>query len=91
MGTIYKRGNIWWIKYYRDGKPYRESTRNKKKTEAENLLKLREGTIVQGTFHGLEVERTTLEDLLDDLTNEYRLMERKSIVRVKKCPHQGLL
>ena len=26
MGTIYQRGNIFWIKYYRHGKPYYESS-----------------------------------------------------------------
>ena len=25
MGMIYKRGNTWWIKYYRNGKCFRES------------------------------------------------------------------
>ena len=29
MGCIYKRGDIYWIKYYRNGKPYQESTPNK--------------------------------------------------------------
>jgi hypothetical protein len=28
MGSIYKRGNTYWIQYYRNGKPYRESTRS---------------------------------------------------------------
>ena len=82
MGTLYRRGNTWWIKYYRDGKPYRESTRSRKKTEAEKLLKLREGSIVQGTFKGLQVERTTVYELLEDVISEYRLMERKSLVRL---------
>jgi hypothetical protein len=24
-GMIYRRGNVWWIKYYHDGIPMRES------------------------------------------------------------------
>ena len=27
MGMIYKRGKVFWIKYYRSGKPFRESTK----------------------------------------------------------------
>lgn len=27
MGHIFKRGNVYWVKYYRNGKPYRESNR----------------------------------------------------------------
>lgn len=36
MGTIYKRGHIFWIKYYRNGKPYFESTHTKNETEAKS-------------------------------------------------------
>ena len=39
MGMIYKRGRIYWIKYYRHGKPYRESARSTKEAEAKRLLK----------------------------------------------------
>jgi len=27
MGSIYKRGNVYWIQYYRNGKPFRETTK----------------------------------------------------------------
>jgi integrase len=84
MGSVFQRGKVWWIKYYRDGKPYRESSYSKKKTEAERLLKMREGSIVQGAFHGLQVERTKVSELLDDVISEYRLMERKSLVRQER-------
>ncbi len=26
MGAIYKRGQKWWIKYYRSGRPFYESS-----------------------------------------------------------------
>ena len=38
MGSIYKRGNIFWIKYYRHGKPYRESTKSNKVTKAQRSM-----------------------------------------------------
>ena len=44
MGSVYQRGRIWWVKYYQDGKPYRESSSSSKKHEAEQLLKKREGS-----------------------------------------------
>lgn len=56
MGSIYKRGRTYWIKYYRNGKPYRESTQCKVKdgqgppAEVKRRLKLREGQIVKGEF-----------------------------------------
>ncbi len=26
MGMTYKRGAVWWVKYYRNGRPIRESS-----------------------------------------------------------------
>ena len=48
MGTIYKRGNVFWLKYYRAGKPYYESSKSIKETDAKTLLKKREGHIAEG-------------------------------------------
>lgn len=83
MGMIYKRGHIFWIKYYRNGKPYFESTDTKNKTEAERKLKLREGQIVEGKFPGLRVEKILFDELAQDLINDYKLNGRKSLERVK--------
>jgi len=48
MGSIYKRGKTYWIQYYRNGKPYRESTKIIKEADAKRLLKRREGEISEG-------------------------------------------
>jgi len=48
MGTIYKRGNTWWIQYYRKGKPFRESAQSAKEADARRLLRKREGEIARG-------------------------------------------
>ena len=53
MGTIYKRGNTYWLKYYRNGKPYYESTKSSKETEAKKLLRKREGEISEGKLPGI--------------------------------------
>ena len=39
MGMIYKRGEVFWIKYYSGGKPIRESAGTAKQKEAERFLK----------------------------------------------------
>lgn len=83
MGTIYKRGQIYWIKYYRAGKPYRESTHSGKVTKAQRLLKLREGQVVENRFPGLRVEKVRFEELEQDLLNDYRVNGKKSIERVE--------
>jgi hypothetical protein len=48
MGSLFKRGNLWWVKYYQNGRPIRESTGSQRETEAKRFLKLREGQVAQG-------------------------------------------
>ena len=95
MGSIYrpkyrdKKGalvesRVWWIKYYRNGKPFRESSKSRRKVDADRLLKLREGQIVTGQFAGLRVERITFDELAEDLLNDYRVNGRKSLDRAER-------
>jgi hypothetical protein len=37
-GHIYQRGRIWWVKYYRNGQAYFESSHSERAEEAERLL-----------------------------------------------------
>ena len=54
MGSVYRRGNIWWIKFYRNGKPYRESSGSIKKMVAKRFLARKEGDIAKGKFHEID-------------------------------------
>ncbi|MHB8109988.1 MAG: hypothetical protein ACYDHW_08145 [Syntrophorhabdaceae bacterium] len=91
MGSIFKQRNNktgwesknYYIKYYRHGKPYVECTKSSKIGDAERLLKLRQGQIVEGKFPGLQAEKTGFEDLETDLINDYKINERKSLTRVE--------
>ena len=84
MGSIYTRGSIYWIKYYRTGKPYRESTQSPKESNAKRLLKLREGQVVKGEFPGLRVEKIRFEELAEDYLNDYRINNRKTTIRAQR-------
>ncbi len=83
MGSIYKRGKIFHIKYYRSGKFYRESTHSAKESDAKRLLKLREGAIAEGRFPGLKVEKTTFNELAKDYINDYKINAKKSLERAE--------
>jgi integrase len=85
MGTIYLRGNTYWIKYYWNGKPMRESSRSEKESEAKRLLKLREGAIAEGRFPGLKLEKTTFDELAKDYLTDYQINGRKSLFRADIC------
>ncbi|HUV51319.1 MAG TPA: site-specific integrase [Anaerolineae bacterium] len=81
---IYKRGAVYWIKYYRNGKPYRESTKSSKETEAKHLLKRREGEIAQGKIPGVVFDKVRFKDLVEGFLADYRINEKKSLVRAER-------
>ena len=83
MGLIYKRGKIFWIKYYNHGKPFCESSHSKKQSAAMRLLKRREGQIEENRFPGLRVETILFDELAQDLKNDYQINGRKSIDRIE--------
>jgi integrase len=83
MGSIYRRGKIWWVKYFRHGKPYYESSRSEKESDAKDLLRLREGEIAQGKPPGINFDRVYFDDLARDMLADYRNKEQKSIGTVE--------
>jgi integrase len=84
MGAIYKRGNRWWIKYYKDGKPYRESSKSSKKGVAERLLKKREGEVVDGKTPGSVFAKVKFDELAADLLTDYKHNGRKTTAWVER-------
>jgi integrase len=102
MGSIYQpkwksqktgekvKGKILWIKYYRAGKAYRESSHSTKESDARRLLKKREGQIVENRFPGLRVEKIRYEELAEDFLNDYRINGKRSISRAtRSLKHLG--
>ena len=95
LGSIYQRkktqpGGIvvtlptWWIKYYRNGQPFRESSHSEDYSEAERLLKRRQGEIVTGSFGGLGPERIRMADLFSDLIEDYKMRGRRTLKNAKR-------
>ena len=84
MGHIYKRGNIYWIKYSRNGKPYYETTKSKEEADAKRLLRKREGEISEGKIPGIYFERVKFDELTDDFITDYRLNQKRSLKRAKQ-------
>jgi integrase len=80
-GSVYriKGSSIYWVKYYRNGVPIRESSKSTKVKTAEKLLRLRLGAISSGTYIPLQVTKTRVLELGEDLLREYKINGRKSI------------
>ena len=73
MGMVYKRGAVYWIKYYCGGTPIRESTRTTKQKEAERFLKDREGRVAMGAPALPRIERLRFAALADALREHYQV------------------
>jgi len=83
-GSYFLRGKTYWIKYYRNGKPYRESAKSYKESDARSLLKKRLGEIVLGRFIGPDAERVTIRQLAKDYENDYRINGKKSLDKAER-------
>ena len=78
MGSLYKRGNVWWVAYYVNGALKRESTQSTKESMARKLLKQRLGEVTSGAFIEPKERRVTVEELLDTLEADYQLREGRA-------------
>jgi len=85
MGCIYRRGKIYWIKYYSKGKPYAESTQSDKLEVAKRLLKSREGEISQGKLPAVYFDRVLFDDLVEDYLVDYRINEKRTLQKAERC------
>ena len=87
MGSLYQRGNTWWIKYYRNGKCFRESSESTVKMVAKKMLARREGDIAKGKAPAINFEKVTFDELVQDFFLDYEINEKKSIERAKLSIH----
>ena len=79
MGMLYRRGTVFWVKYYVNGRPIRESTGTDKEKDAERFLKEREGRVAMGQPILPRADRLRVEDILDDLRVHYATTGRRNL------------
>jgi hypothetical protein len=84
VGSLYKRGDIWWIKYYQHGRAIRESTGSEKEMEARRFLKLREGQVAEGKRVNQAMERISFGGLAADLLTDYRANGKRSLDKAER-------
>ncbi len=78
-GSIYRRGSVWWIKYYRNGIPMRESSGSDKEGVAKSLLRKHLGDIERGVPVTPQLNRCPFSELATDVLNDYRVNQRRTI------------
>ena len=81
QGSVFRRKNsqYWWIKFYRSGKPYRESSGSTRLKDAKRLLAKRQGAVATGTFTGLQPEKTTFDEIAQTLLDDYTINQKKAL------------
>lgn len=84
MGELKRRGQIWWIRYYKNGRRYEESSGSTKEAAAKGLLRLREGDIERGVAMTPKVGRIRFEEAAKDVLNDYRTNRKRSLDDVER-------
>src|SRR6185437_10485716 len=83
-GTVYQRGQTWWIQYSLRGQVYRESSHSDDRNAGLKLLKRRLGEASRGRMVGPVAEKVTLADMTHALLTDYRLKANRSIVTAER-------
>lgn len=84
MGQLRKRGGVWWIRYYRNGKRLEESAGTSKHDEARDLLRTREGDISKGVPITAKSTRLTFDDAAKDVVTDYTVNAKRSTSNVER-------
>lgn len=84
MGELKQRGEIWWIRYYKNGRRYEESSGSTKESDARSLLRLREGDIERGVAITPKVGRIRFDEAVKDVLNDYRTNRKRSLDDVER-------
>jgi integrase len=89
----FKGCDIWYLKYYRNGVPVRESSGTDKRKKAEKILQQRLGEIANGTYIEPIDRKVTVDELYSALLDHYRNNEMDSLekaeMRWQRQPDEG--
>jgi integrase len=79
FGTIYRRGNVWWIRYSFRGKRVDESSKSERPADAIKLLRKRVEEIGKGRRRDpVSENKVRMVELFDALAADYKANGRRS-------------
>jgi integrase len=84
MGELKKRGQIWWVRYYRNGRRHEESSHSDLREDAVRLLKVREGDVARGLPVTPKIGRLRFDEAAEDVLNDYRVNGKRSLDDVQR-------
>jgi integrase len=77
-GGLWRRGRMWWMKYYVDRYPVFESTKTRNKKRAEEVLRQKMAEVELNQLPAPSSKRLKVVDLLNGLLSDYELRGRAS-------------
>src|SRR5262245_47334734 len=81
---LVKTCRTWTIRWYRNGRPYEESTRYTRKGDALRLLNLRNGDIAKGKPITAAQFKLTFEDAAKTVVNDFKANDKKSLAELQR-------
>ena len=84
MGHLYRRNQTWWMKYYKDGRAFYESSRTANHKKAEGILMQREGAIAAGENVSPAHARFKFDDALADYLTDQEVNDRVGLAKFKR-------
>lgn len=80
-GGIYKQAgsDIWWLRYYRQGRQVRVSSGTTDEARARRELNQRVGQVVSGTHPDPSAERVLIDELAESFLRDYRINGYQSL------------
>jgi hypothetical protein len=80
---LYRRGRLYWVKYYRGGLPMRESTGTAKLSAAKRFLDERKGRVATGAPILPRADKVRYEEAAGDLQRHYATTGRRNLREAK--------
>ena len=86
MGCVFRPKDraTWWIRYHRDGKPHYESSGSKRKKDAIEMLRKREGKIADGLPITPKIGKVTFDEAAKDMLADFRTNKKRSLAVVER-------
>lgn len=81
-GTLFKRGNIWYVSFWTNGRQVQKSSGSTKRLDAVRLRDQLLGKKARGEMGNADIQKITCGELLDDLLEHAKCNIRPSTERI---------
>ncbi len=81
---LYKRKQVWWMRFNHKGRQIRRSCETSSKKLAEEIFAKVTIQLKEGKYFEVEAKETTFEELAHDLIVDYKINQKKSLDSIER-------